>query len=170
MEQLFHIIIPNPPTKHTKKNVKIKLDAVGKVVPETTYYFTANLFYSTDIHWATLQKIVGIAKSWVYKYLQEVPKLEKARIKITYHYPTDGFDLDNKAYFWTKIILDILKTPTSKQILRAEKFDNKIITVEAIPDDTVRYIDGIKLRYKKGAPALEIKIKGRKKDIQQTLF
>lgn len=169
MELLHEIIIENPPKKYTKKNKKIKLDTKGRVIPETHFYLTANVFYD-GTHWALKNWVIGKAKRFLFDHLKGIPKMEKMRLEITYCDMTDTFDLDNKAYFWTKCILDILKTPTSDQILRARDFNNEILTVEAIHDDTVRYVDSILMQYRKDSPAIELKIFGRLAATQQSLF
>lgn len=168
-EVLFHGVIQDPPTKYVSKIKKPKPDKDGKIKTENVYYLTANLFYD-GTHWSIKNKIVNFAKDWVIWFLKTIPKIEKCQIEITYHYPTDGFDLDNKLYFWTKIILDLFKTPSSKQMLLAQKYKNDIKTLRLLDDDTVRFVDKITMEYKKGAPALEIKVIGRKASVQNTLF
>lgn len=169
MEVIFHEVLKNPPTKWILERKKIKLDENFQVVPDDTYYLTANLFYD-GTHWAIKSKIMRFAKEWIVEHLRVIPELEKCRIHLTYHHHKDGFDLDNKLYFWAKVLLDILKTPSEKQLENAKEYGNEIITTNTLKDDTVRYVDGINMEYKRGATALEIKITGRRQDVQTALF
>jgi hypothetical protein len=168
-EVLFHEVIKDPPTKYVFVQKKIKLDKNGQIKKDAVYYLTANLFYD-GTHWAIKNKVVSFAKDWIIWHLKKVPKIEKCRIEITYHHPTDTFDLDNKVYFWIKIILDLLKTPTSAQIIKAQEYNNPIKTLSVLDDDTVRFVDGIDMKYKRGESAIELKIIGRHKQEQQSLF
>lgn len=169
MDTIYHVTISDPPTKYIIENKKKKVDKKGEIKKDAVYYLTANLFYD-GTHWAIKSKVVNFAKDWIIWFLKDMPKIQKCDIEITYHHPTDTFDLDNKVYFWIKIILDLMKTPTSGQIKNAEKYSNDIKTIRTLPDDTVRFVDGINMRYKKGAPAIEIKINGRKQEEQTQLF
>lgn len=168
-ELLFHKIIKEPLTKYVHVYKRPKTDNKGQIVTKKDYYLTANLFYD-GTHWAIKSKIMNYVKQWFILYLKGIPKIEKCNIEITYHNKSDGFDLDNKVYFWTKVLLDIMKIPTSKQIINSQKYANKIYTINSLKDDTVRYVDEILMKYKKGATAIEIKIYGRKLDEQQQLF
>lgn len=170
MEKIYHIVISDPPTKYTIKKKRAKLDKKGQpYLPESVHYLTANLFYD-GTHWMIKSEIINYVKSWILPFLYQMPKIEKCRIKFIYHHNTDTFDLDNKAYFWVKVLLDIMKTPSTKQVMRSKNYSNGIKTVNALKDDTVRYVDGINMKYKKGTPALEIIIYGRKLDEQVELF
>jgi len=169
-EVIFHGMFPDPPTYYDKKNHKIKVNDKGVVIPYDRHYLTANLWYSADMHFSLKYKIIDFAKAWLMQYMANIPKIEKCQLTVTYHHPTDTFDLDNKVYFWTKLILDIMKTPTSKQIIKAQQYDNVIKTIESLKDDTVRFVDGINMKYKKGEAAIELKITGRLESTQQNLF
>lgn len=169
MEEIFHKVLRYPPTKWVNVRKKIKIDKDGNLKKEDTYYLTANLFYD-GTHWAIKNKIMKFAKEWIVWQIKEVPELEKCRIKLVYHHPTDTFDLDNKLYFWVKVILDIMKTPSQKQILNAEEFKNPIITINSLKDDTVRFIDQIYMEYERGPAALELQITGRRASVQSSLF
>ena len=168
-EVLFHKIIYDPPTKYVTPNKKGKLDKEGKVKKDGVSYLTNNIFYG-GVHFAVRNKIVLFSKEWIVWFLKDIPKMRKCSVEITYHHPTDTFDLDNKVGYWAKIILDLLKTPTQKQIDKAIKYKNPIISLNVLDDDTVRYIDEIVMRYKKGESAIELKITGYSKEEQQTLF
>lgn len=169
METLFHVVIKDPPTKYVMPNKKQKLDNDGQVKKDGVVYLTANAFYG-GLHFAVRNKIVNYAKDWIFYFLTKMPKIQKCQIEITYHHTTDTFDLDNKVYFWTKIILDLMKTPTSKQIIQAAKYKNTIKSLNVLDDDNVKFIDKITMAYTKGESAIEIKITGTLKEEQQTLF
>lgn len=168
-DTLFHIVISDPPTKYVFHRQREKINDDGSVKKEKVEYLTANLFYG-DQHWSVRYTVVNYAKDWIIPFLQKMPKIQKCKIEITYYYPTDGFDLDNKLYFWIKIILDVMKTPNSDEILKAQKYKNTVKSIDKIQDDSVRFVDEIKMKYQRGAPALELKIIGILKDEQGTLF
>ena len=171
------IILPNPPAKYIKK-AKRKTEVIenkktGKKIvrlKETTYYLNANLFYSNEVHFRTRSEIVNYCKDYLLNWIFELPKLELLEIKITYQRMDNNFDLDNKAYFWQKIILDLLKSPNLKEIKKAEKYKRRIKTLDVIPDDNVRYVKKISSEYIRGEHKMEIILKGRKKNIQKSLF
>lgn len=137
--------------------------------PDNVYYLTANLFYD-GTHWAVKNKIMKFVKEWLLPHIQEIPKLEKAEICLTYYHTSEGFDLDNKLYFWVKVLLDIMKTPTSAQILKSQEYNNEIITINSLKDDSVRFVPKINMAFERGQTALEIKITGRLANVQETLF
>lgn len=124
--EIFRVDIPNPLESLT----------IGK----KKYYLNANLFYSTLNHHVQ-KEIVTQAKVFLHNHLFDCPKITTFPIDICliYTHPKDNFDLDNKAYFWQKMIGDKLK------------FDKKI------PDDKVKYIHGLYFEYDKGKiPCLTI--------------
>ncbi len=100
---------------------------------KSTYYLTANLFYSS-VHYAVRKQVVDKAKLFLKPYLMDCPKLGKnISISIGYQSPKKTkFDLDNKAFFWQKVICDLLQT------------------MGKIEDDNVDYIRQIHYFYKKG--------------------
>lgn len=169
MEQILHITIGDPPTKFIIPNKKGKLDKDGEVKKDTVIYLSNNVFYG-GVHFSVRNKVVDYFKDWMFPFMQGMPKLDRCTIEITYHQPTDMFDLDNKVGFIAKILLDVLKTPSSKQIITAQKYKRSIVTLNVLPDDSVRYVDEIVMRYKKGASAIEIKICGIKNNDQGNLF
>lgn len=178
METIYKKTIIDPPSKwvHKRtapKQVKYKKsngDHAYKLVHEDVHYLTANLFYADSIHWATKQKIVDFAKEWLIQHIEDIPKIEKCRIRITYYKTKDNFDIDNKAYFWAKMLLDIMKTPSQKQLARAEKYNSKVFTIASLNDDSVKFVDGVDMRFKNGKHAIKIRIKGRLLAEQTQLF
>lgn len=166
MELVKEIIIDNPPTKYVDRK-KTKIDPKTGKLKENTHYLTANIFYSGIPHYLR-SKIINAIKEYLINYMVDIPKLQKARIVLIYSKPQDTFDLDNKAYFWLKVFLDLLKTPSKRQITNAAKKRRSIKSVNCLPDDTVRYIDDIQLKYEKGSHRLIIRIYGDERD--KTLF
>lgn len=111
------------------------------------YYLTANIFYS-NIHYMIRQKIVKYCKEIIHytileKQIELNPIEGEISIEITFFEEKNPkWDLDNRGYFWMKIIGDYL---TSQKI---------------IEDDNVKKIRSIKLKYKEvnEEEKLEIKI------------
>tara|TARA_R110000824_G_scaffold322093_2_gene508843 strand:+ start:984 stop:1379 length:396 start_codon:yes stop_codon:yes gene_type:complete len=108
---------------------------------KSTYYLTANLFYSS-VHFAVRKQVVDQAKLFLKPHLQDCPKLGK-NISISIGYRTEKktkFDLDNKAFFWQKIICDLLQT------------------MGKIEDDNVDYITQIHYFFLRGPNTLVIQV------------
>lgn len=154
MEHIKTIIIPNPPTKWVISSKK-KIDPKTGRLKQTTYYLTANLFYTTNAHYHVRNEIVNYCKEVLMCYFGKLPKLNKARITVTYSRPSDNFDIDNKAGFWLKIGLDLIKTPTKTQLLKGG-----VKSVYCIPDDSAKFIDEITMKYEKGKHFLKFDIYG----------
>tara|TARA_R100001129_G_scaffold162392_1_gene127591 strand:- start:552 stop:947 length:396 start_codon:yes stop_codon:yes gene_type:complete len=123
---LYRVEIPNP----------VEKVILGKN-KKSTYYLTANLFYSST-HYQVRKQVVDEAKAFIAPYIKDCPELGKnISISIGYQHNKNGrFDLDNKAFFWQKIIVDLLQ--------RHKK----------IKDDSVEYIQQIHYFYKKGEPLI----------------
>jgi len=102
------------------------------------YYLTNNLFYG-GVHWAVRKKLVEWSKLYLLGEIkgnikQISPSLLSIEIEIVYHSPKHTFDIDNKAGYWLKVLLDLIK---SKEI---------------VPDDNVKFISSIKSTYRRLAP------------------
>lgn len=164
------IVIDNPPTDYTIYYKKPKFDLHGKPIKYIRYYLTGNLFYSNSGSIHTVRKIVYESKEFLFPFLKGLPELEKMRLEFEYHNITN-IDLDNKFSFWGKVFLDILKTPTQRQILRAskEKKPKPIITTNTIIDDDTKCIDDIKLKFVKGPHKMIFRIYGRLKSEQKKM-
>lgn len=180
MDLVAHFEVMNPPTKyvHTAKR-KYEVDDAGEVILDkegnpklktTTYYLTANLFYGGNVHWSMMRKATNHAKDSILPFLHTVPKMEKCRLEIIYHHPNAQFDLDNKVYFWTKMILDLFTPPTEKEKEYAEEYNRPIKSIYALDDDSVKYIDDIHMKYQRGEHKLEVKVFGRLYCEQGSLF
>lgn len=162
------IVIENPPHKYTLVFKKEKFDSKGKPVTHQDFYLTGNLFYSDRTSFHLTSKIIQESKEFLYKYLRGIPELEKMRLEFEYHHTKD-IDMDNKYSYWGKIFLDILKTPTQKQINRALLHKKPIITTNTIPDDNTKYIDDMRQKFVKGPHKMIFRIYGRVKSEQKAL-
>jgi len=96
------------------------------------YYLTNNIFYG-GVHWAIRKKLVEMCKLYLMSKISKrvVIKEEKfpIQIEIIYHSPKHTFDIDNKAGYWLKVLLDLIKQNGT------------------VPDDNVKYISSIKSSY-----------------------
>lgn len=102
------------------------------------YYLTNNLFYG-GVHWAVRKKLVEWSKLYLLGEFKDGikqvnPDCYPITIEIVYHSPKHTFDIDNKAGYWLKVLLDLIK-------------QNGFV-----PDDNVKYVGCIKSSYKKLAP------------------
>lgn len=170
MPLIKQIVIISPPTDYTSYYKNPKFDKNGKQIKYIRYYLTGNLFYSDAGSIHTVRKIVYESKEFLFPYLKGLPELDKMRLEFEYHKTTD-IDLDNKFAYWGKVFLDVLKTPTARQILRAskEKKPKPIITTNTISDDNTKCIDEIKLKFIRGEHKMIFRIFGRVKDEQKKL-
>ena len=171
------ITFPDPPSKYiqtAKKKVEVKVNKkTGKKtvrLKETTHYLTANVWYSNDLHFSARSKIVNFAKDYLIAWCDDIPKLEKCQVELIYYRTDEGFDIDNKGAFWLKVFLDLLKTPSSKELAKAVKYKTVVKTLNVVPDDNVKYITKVSSEYKKGEHKMVIKITGRTKNEQKSLF
>lgn len=164
------IIIESPPTKYTLPYKKDKFNSKGELVTKQDFYLTGNLFYSDKSSFHIISKIINDSKEFLFPFLKGIPELEKMRLEFEYHKLTD-IDLDNKFAYWGKIFLDILKSPTKKQLERSskEKKPKPIITTNTITDDNTKCIDEIKLKFIKGEHKMIFRIYGRVKSEQKEL-
>ena len=102
-------------------------------VGSKSYYLTNNLFYG-GVHWAVRKKLVEWSKLYLLSALsdrmkQVKPSAYPLSIEIVYHSAKHTFDLDNKAGYWLKVLLDMLKGSN------------------IVPDDNVKFIGSIKSVY-----------------------
>ena len=108
---------------------------------KTTYYLTANIFYS-GTHFSIRKQIVDKVKFYLMSYLQDCPHLPNP-VSISIGYQTNKntrFDLDNKAFFWSKLFCDTLQS------------------MKKIDDDSVAYIKQLHYFYQKGEPKIIFQI------------
>lgn len=127
------IIIEAPPTFYQIKKVK-KSKEMGEDIYDK-HYLTANLFYNQNVSYHIISKIVYDCKLFLKEKIGYLPPLEKMRLEIEYH-SLKAIDLDNRLYYWVKLLLDILKIPTSKQIIKANQYKKEAISLNVIHDDT----------------------------------
>jgi hypothetical protein len=168
MDLVKEIIIISPPSKWTLVYKKPKFDSKGKEVTHQDFYLTGNLFYSDRTSFHLTSKIIQESKEFLYGHLRGLPQLEKMRLEFEYHHIKD-IDLDNKANYWVKLVLDILKTPTQRQIDRANKYKKPIITTNTIADDNTKCIDELHYRFVKGEHKIILRIFGKIKSEQKEL-
>ena len=122
-------------------NNPLKSITVGK----KKYYLTANIFYG-GVHFSVRTKIVNQVKMYLKTYFKKgmIPELEEMRIEISFWTKTTSWDIDNKPFFWTKIILDMLKG-------------------DCIHEDNVKYIPSAQYTYEGKGDKMEIRISGKTK-------
>lgn len=169
MNLIKEITIKDPPTKYTLWYKKEKFDKHGSLITHQDFFLTGNLFYADKTSFHLTSKIIQESKEYLMQHLKGLPALEKMRLEFEYH-SMQHIDLDNKSNYWLKLFLDILKTPTIRQINRALKFKKPIITTNTILDDNTKCIDEINLKYFKGEHKMIFRIYGRVKSEQKTIF
>lgn len=170
MELIKEIEILDPPTKYVK-TAKRKIDPKTGKLKTHTYYLGENLFFGSNaLHFTVMYEIVNFCKDFLLLHLTDIPKLLKCRIHIEYHRKEQTWDLDNKGFFWIKLVQDLLKTPTNNQLLKAINKGTKIKTLRIVRDDNVKFIDKLTVEYFKGQHKMVVKIYGIKDEEQATLF
>lgn len=168
MELIKEIVLLNPPSKWTLVYKKPKFDKNRKPIEKQDFYLTGNLFYSDRTSFHLTSKIIHESKEYLYPYLKGLPELEKMSLEFEYH-KMQHIDLDNKANYWIKLVLDILKTPTQRQIDRAIQYKKPIITTNTITDDNTKCIDSLSLKFVLGEHKMIFRIYGRVKTEQKAL-
>ena len=168
MDLIKEIVLIDPPSHWDMIYKKPKFDRNGKEVTKLRFYLTGNLFYSDNGNGFTIAKIVYECKEYLYPHLKSLPELEKMHLEFEY-YKTSDIDLDNKANFWLKVFLDVLKTPTERQIKKAIQYKKPIITTNTIADDNTKCIDEIKLKFFRGEHKMIFRIFGKVKSEQKEL-
>jgi hypothetical protein len=125
----LHIHIPDPPTSLLIGTKKV--------------YCTSQCFYS-GIHPQVRMKVVDTCKRHLWPYFVHAPKFARLRVHLVIcHGPAERWDLDNKAYFWNKVAMDLLKS------------------MGKIPDDSIKYVDELRYGHRvESAAALEFKFTG----------
>jgi hypothetical protein len=160
------IVILDPPTYYAIKKVKKSREAGEDVFDK--HYLTANLFYIQNVSYHVVSKIIYDCKKFLRDAIGELPEIEKMSLEFEYH-STKDIDLDNKSYFWRKLFMDVLKTPTTRQIENSKKKNKEIITTNTIKDDNTKcYVSG-KEEYFYGEHKMIFRIFGVVKSSQETL-
>lgn len=165
MDLIKEIVFMDPPTKWTLTYKKPKFDKDGKMITHQDFYLTGNLFYSDRTSYHLTSKIIQESKEYLFSKMKGLPELEKIKIEFEY-YHTKDIDLDNKGSYWLKLFLDILKTPTQRQISNQKKV---IITTNTIIDDSTKYLNEINLKFFKGEHKMIFRIYGVPKSTQEKL-
>lgn len=148
--------------KKKKKSLEVGHDVFDK------YYLTSNLFFNNNTSYHIISKIVQDCKLWLLPHLKGLPELEKMSLEIEIN-RTKHIDLDNVSYFWKKLFLDILKTPSQRQISNSIQKNRQIITTRTIEDDTTKFVIEFTDKFKRGPNALIFRIYGKVKDEQTEL-
>jgi len=169
MELIKEIKINDPPTKYTLNYKKSKFDKDGKPVTKQEFYLTGNLFYSDRTSYHLTSKIIVENKRFLMDKIGRLPEIEKMRLDFEYH-KMQHIDLDNKASFWIKLCLDVLKTPSARQMLNANNNKKDIITLRCLPDDNTKHVTEINSKFVLGEHCMIFRIYGRLKDTQEQLF
>jgi hypothetical protein len=117
-DNLLHIMCDDVPSNMTIGSKK--------------YYLTNNIFYG-GVHWAIRKKLVEMCKLYLMSKISKRVSIREDKfpiqIEIIYHSPKHTFDIDNKAGYWLKVLLDLIKQNGT------------------VPDDNVKYISSIKSSY-----------------------
>ena len=96
------------------------------------YYLTNNIFYG-GVHWAIRKKLVELCKFYLISKMRAYKPIDEEqlpiKIEIVYSSPKHTFDIDNKAGYWLKVLLDLIK---QKGI---------------VPDDNVKFVSEITSKY-----------------------
>lgn len=112
----------------------IKCDDVpsSMTIGKKKYYLTNNIFYG-GVHWAIRKKLVEMCKLYLMSKISRKTTIKEEQfpiqIEIVYHSPKHTFDIDNKAGYWLKVLLDLIKQNGT------------------VPDDNVKFISSIKSSY-----------------------
>ena len=168
MKLIKEVIINDPPTKYVTYS-KREIDPKTGKFKKNVIYLTANIFYANVNYW-TKNKIVDEIKGYLMPYFKDMPELTKMRLEFVYSRNTENWDIDNKGYFWVKILLDLFKIPSSRQIINARKRNKIIKTLNILQDDTVKYFEGFSADFVKGKHQLIFRIYGIEKIKQEKLF
>ena len=117
-DKLLHIMCDDVPSNMTIGSKK--------------YYLTNNVFYG-GVHWAIRKKLVEMCKLYLMSKITKKVSISEDKfpiqIEIIYSSPKHTFDIDNKAGYWLKVLLDLIKQNGT------------------VPDDNVKYISSIKSSY-----------------------
>lgn len=154
------IVIEKPPIKFVKYNKQKRKNE--------TFYLTGNLFFDRNV-W-TVNQIIQDCKRYLKPYFKDVPPLDSMELDLFFERNTTQFDLDNKGYFWEKVFFDLMKRPSEIQLDRALEKRKEIITCNVLKDDTVKYVNAINKRFKKGGNRMTFTIEGKLWEEPQTLF
>jgi len=166
MELIQEITLHDPPTYYDIPKVRAS-KAAGKEM-KTRHYLTANLFTNSNISYFITDRIKTDCKLLIEHNIDNLPKLEKMHLEIVVK-RMKHIDLDNVAYFWKKLFMDVLKTPSEKQIANAKAKNRVITSTNTIPDDSTKYIDSFTEKFEIGESAIIFRIFGRLAENQTTM-
>jgi hypothetical protein len=98
------------------------------------YYLTNNIFYG-GVHWAIRKKLVEMCKLYLMSKISKRTTVKEdqlpIKIEVVYSSPKHTFDIDNKAGYWLKVLLDLIKQNGT------------------VPDDNVKFVSEITSKYRR---------------------
>ena len=119
-DKLLHIICDDVPSNMTIGSKK--------------YYLTNNIFYG-GVHWAIRKKLVEMCKLYLMSKISKRTTVKEdqlpLKIEVVYSSPKHTFDIDNKAGYWLKVLLDLIKQNGT------------------VPDDNVKFVSEITSKYRR---------------------
>lgn len=134
---VYRVVIPEP----------LEYIMVGK----KKYYTTANIWYAGVNHW-TRMKILESAKWFLHQYLKPCPILDNPPYSIVIQYcRSSDIDIDDKYFFWAKIIHDMLAPPAVKKKSMEKMEEGSYLSLSEanrkLVNDKSSYIDTIGCEY-----------------------
>jgi hypothetical protein len=164
---LKEVVIDSPPTFYKIKKVKASKEAGEDIYDK--YYLTLNLFFNNNISYHVTMKITQDCKKLLRDKIGYLPSLEKMRVEIEIH-ASKHIDLDGRAAYWRKLVHDVLKCPTDKQLKNSIDRGKEIVTLNAVYDDSTKYgFDRNLDTFQLGGNLLIFRIYGRIKSEQKEL-
>jgi hypothetical protein len=119
-DKLLHIMCDDVPSNMTIGSKK--------------YYLTNNIFYG-GVHWAIRKKLVEMCKLYLMSKISKRTTVKEdqlpLKIEVVYSSPKHTFDIDNKAGYWLKVLLDLIKQNGT------------------VPDDNVKFVSEITSKYRR---------------------
>lgn len=111
-------------------------------VGKRKYYLTANIFYE-GVHFAVRKKVVEMAKMYLRSEINpsRLPMMDKIKLTLEFHTMDQEWDLDNREFFWKKMVLDLIKK-------------------KCIPEDNVKHVVHFETKYKRAHECLIVRIDG----------
>lgn len=126
------------------------------VLGRRKYYLNANIFYS-GIHFGQRVKIIDQAKNFLHTHFhnKRIPRLGNVSITLCFYHTRTNWDMDNREYFWKKVLLDYMKDLKKKVGGQTVIVDKRII-----PDDDVSVVNEFHCYFMNGKPRMDIIIRG----------
>ena len=146
------------------------IDLTGKRIDPKTlkpkfkrYYLNANLFYSSMNHFVQ-KDIIEKVKLFLHPHIKDIPVISDYPVEICleYYNTKTTYDLDNKLYFWNKVIADKLvkdgRVTEAQAVIKKGKtvITETVVKYGKLPDDNVKYISKLTFSAHYGDPKLVI--------------